>query len=83
MIDKLSWMTVYPEMVLLVMACIIALVDLRHGILRIREKESGTLHQYPSVEALLAGGWAPGCSGCGTSLGLVMALTVDRRFPVI
>jgi NADH-quinone oxidoreductase subunit N len=28
MIDKLSWMTVYPELVLLVMACVIALVDL-------------------------------------------------------
>ncbi len=28
MIDKLSWVTIYPEMVLLVMACIIALVDL-------------------------------------------------------
>jgi NADH-quinone oxidoreductase subunit N len=31
MIDKLSWVTIYPEIVLLVMACIIALVDLsRH-----------------------------------------------------
>ena len=28
MIDKLSWMTIYPEAVLLVMTCIIALVDL-------------------------------------------------------
>ncbi|HYP83921.1 NADH-quinone oxidoreductase subunit NuoN [Variovorax sp.] len=28
MIDKLSWIAVYPEVVLLVMACIIALVDL-------------------------------------------------------
>ena len=28
MIDKLSWITIYPEIVLLVMACIIALVDL-------------------------------------------------------
>jgi NADH-quinone oxidoreductase subunit N len=28
MIDKLSWMVVYPEIVLLVMACVIALVDL-------------------------------------------------------
>src|SRR5690349_22502325 len=28
MIDKLSWMTVYPELVLLVMACIIAMLDL-------------------------------------------------------
>ena len=28
MIDKLSWITVYPEIVLLVMACVIALVDL-------------------------------------------------------
>ena len=28
MIDKLSWMTIYPEAVLLVMACIITLVDL-------------------------------------------------------
>src|SRR5437868_1763469 len=28
MIDKLSWMTIYPEVVLLIMACIIALVDL-------------------------------------------------------
>jgi len=28
MIDKLSWMTIYPEIVLLVMACLIALVDL-------------------------------------------------------
>ena len=27
-IDKLSWMTVYPEMVLLVMACAIAMIDL-------------------------------------------------------
>ncbi|WP_341891617.1 NADH-quinone oxidoreductase subunit NuoN [Variovorax sp. YR752] len=28
MIDKLSWVTIYPEIVLLVMTCIIALVDL-------------------------------------------------------
>ena len=28
MIDKLSWITVYPEIVLLVMACVIALADL-------------------------------------------------------
>jgi NADH-quinone oxidoreductase subunit N len=28
MIDKLSWISVYPELVLLVMACVIALVDL-------------------------------------------------------
>ena len=28
MIDKLSWISVYPEIVLLVMACVIALVDL-------------------------------------------------------
>jgi NADH-quinone oxidoreductase subunit N len=28
MIDKLSWITIYPEIVLLVMTCIIALVDL-------------------------------------------------------
>jgi len=28
MIDKLSWITVYPEIVLLTMACVIALVDL-------------------------------------------------------
>ncbi|HEY2255660.1 MAG TPA: NADH-quinone oxidoreductase subunit NuoN [Variovorax sp.] len=28
MIDKLSWMTIYPEAVLLIMACIIALLDL-------------------------------------------------------
>ena len=28
MIDKLSWITVYPEVILLVMACVIALVDL-------------------------------------------------------
>ncbi|HWT20839.1 MAG TPA: NADH-quinone oxidoreductase subunit NuoN [Variovorax sp.] len=28
MIDKLSWVAIYPEIVLLVMACIIALVDL-------------------------------------------------------
>ena len=28
MIDKLSWIAIYPEVVLLVMACIIALVDL-------------------------------------------------------
>ncbi len=28
MIDKLSWITVYPEIILLVMACTIALVDL-------------------------------------------------------
>ena len=29
MIDKLSWIVVYPEVVLLVMACVIALADLR------------------------------------------------------
>jgi NADH-quinone oxidoreductase subunit N len=29
MIDKLSWITVYPEIILLTMACVIALVDLR------------------------------------------------------
>ena len=28
MIDKLSWIAVYPDIVLLVMACVIALVDL-------------------------------------------------------
>src|SRR5438445_3255636 len=28
MIDKLSWITVYPEIILLTMACVIALVDL-------------------------------------------------------
>ena len=28
MIDKLSWITVYPELVLLVMGCLIAMVDL-------------------------------------------------------
>ena len=28
MIDTLSWITVYPEIILLVMACVIALVDL-------------------------------------------------------
>ena len=28
MIDKLSWITVYPEIILMVMACVIALVDL-------------------------------------------------------
>ena len=28
MIDKLSWMTVYPELVLLVMGCLIAMIDL-------------------------------------------------------
>ena len=28
MIDKLSWITVYPELVLLVMGCIIAMIDL-------------------------------------------------------
>jgi NADH-quinone oxidoreductase subunit N len=29
MIDKLSWITVYPEIILMVMACVIALMDLR------------------------------------------------------
>ena len=28
MIDKLSWVAIYPEIVLLVMACVITLVDL-------------------------------------------------------
>ena len=28
MIDKLSWITAYPEMILMVMACAIALIDL-------------------------------------------------------
>ena len=28
MIDKISWITAYPEMVLLVMTCVIALLDL-------------------------------------------------------
>ena len=28
MTDKLSWIAVYPEIVLLVMACVITLVDL-------------------------------------------------------
>ena len=28
MIDKISWIAVYPEIVLLTMACVIALVDL-------------------------------------------------------
>ena len=28
MIDNISWLAVYPEIVLLVMACVIALVDL-------------------------------------------------------
>ena len=31
MMDPTSWMTIYPEIVLLVMACVIALADLlRH-----------------------------------------------------
>ena len=29
MIDKLSWIAVYPEVLLLVMACVVALADLR------------------------------------------------------
>ena len=29
MIDKISWITVYPEIILMVMACVIAMVDLR------------------------------------------------------
>ncbi|MBC7917612.1 MAG: NADH-quinone oxidoreductase subunit NuoN [Rhodoferax sp.] len=29
MIDKISWITVYPEIILMVMACVIALMDLR------------------------------------------------------
>ena len=28
MIDNISWLAIYPEIVLLVMACVIALVDL-------------------------------------------------------
>ena len=28
MIDRFSWMAIYPELVLLVMACVIALLDL-------------------------------------------------------
>ena len=28
MIDSLSWITIYPELILLVMACVIAMVDL-------------------------------------------------------
>ena len=28
MIDKLSWISVYPEIILLVMGCVIALADL-------------------------------------------------------
>src|SRR6218665_2516858 len=28
MIDKISWITVYPEIILMVMACVIALMDL-------------------------------------------------------
>ena len=28
MIDKLSWIAVYPEIILLVMGCVILLVDL-------------------------------------------------------
>ena len=28
MIDKLSWIAVYPELILLVMGCVILLVDL-------------------------------------------------------
>ena len=28
MIDKLSWISAFPEIILLVMACVIALVDL-------------------------------------------------------
>ena len=28
MIDRFSWIAIYPEIVLLVMACVIALVDL-------------------------------------------------------
>jgi NADH-quinone oxidoreductase subunit N len=28
MIDKLSWIAVYPEVLLLVMACVVALADL-------------------------------------------------------
>ena len=28
MIDNISWLAIYPEIILLVMACVIALVDL-------------------------------------------------------
>jgi len=33
MIDRFSWVAIYPEIVLLVMACVIALADLHDAVL--------------------------------------------------
>ncbi len=57
MIDKLSWIAVYPELVLLVMACVIALVDL--GVKTPRRNLTyvltlGTLAVVAAMEAVYA-----------------------------
>ena len=36
MIDNISWLAIYPEILLLVMACVIALVDLGFPVLGVR-----------------------------------------------
>jgi NADH-quinone oxidoreductase subunit N len=43
MIDKLSWIAVYPEIVLLVMACVIAMADLGDQIRGARQPTSLTM----------------------------------------
>ncbi len=59
MIDKLSWITVYPELLLLAMACVIALVDL--GVQSPRRTATYaltmlTLGAVAALEALYANG---------------------------
>jgi NADH-quinone oxidoreductase subunit N len=55
MIDKLSWISVYPEIILLVMACVIAMVDL--GVTSVRRTPTYvlTLLTLAVVAALEAG----------------------------
>jgi hypothetical protein len=50
MIDNISWLAVYPEIVLLVMACVIALVDL--------------FVTSPAARHLCADHADAGCGGC-------------------
>lgn len=59
MIDKLSWITVYPEIILMVMACVIALMDLG-----VKSPQRGKTYVLTlltlAVVALLQGAYASG-----------------------
>ena len=63
MIDKLSWVAAYPEIVLLVMTCVIALVDLG-----VRSPQ----RQLTYVLTLLTLGWVALALGSAAASGRVI-----------